>query len=134
MKKLWLFPVLICFSLFSKAQSIADYEKLLTSESSQSWKLDSLKLKFSNRLSKGDLLNFKANKRVILNTNNKNDTLNWSIQLQNQPVQAILRIVSLDEFEIDFIQRNNITYMRLRNRTYGTKLEQFNEYFFIKTN
>ncbi len=134
MKKLWLFPALICFSLFSKAQSIEDYEKLLISKGSQSWKLDSLKLMFSNRLSKGDLLKFIANKTVIVNTSNKNNTLNWSIQLQNQPVPAILKIEGFDQFEIDFIQREKITYMRLRDRTYGTKLKQFNEYFFIKTN
>jgi hypothetical protein len=135
MKKLWLFCTLISMSLFLKAQSVTDYEKLLTSETSQSWKLDSFKLKFSNRLSKGNLLSFKlANKRVILNTNNKNDTLKWSIQLQNQPLLAILRIGHLYEFEIDFIQRENIIYMRLRDRPYGTKLIQFNEYFFIKAN
>src|SRR4051794_36995602 len=109
----------ICISLLifnkAKTQNIDEYQKFLTSDSSQSWRADSSSvtgfLTAIDEFKLGSVLTFKhANKSVIIEAPYKEKGIRkW--QLIKTGSSISLQIEKIKFFEIDFIKKNNSIYM-----------------------
>lgn len=125
----------ICYQ--GKTQSINEYEKFLTSDSIQSWIVDSFAVKgfaayvqeFSTR---GAVLTFKlVDKSVVFNSSNKaNDIRKWQFIKEGGSIS--LKIDNIKPYEIDFIKKNGVIYMRLHDADIPEKSFYVCEYYFRK--
>ena len=126
--------VFIFFSLTAKSQTAKDYIKLLTSDLKQFWKLDSITMNNKyTELKKEMVVLFKLNNRAIIfyGPSQKTDTIFW--YLEKKEKYALLSLGETRHYEIDFLQRNNVKFMRLRDEIPLQKNVSINEYFFTPT-
>lgn len=127
------------FALFANSQTLDNYLRALTSNSTQSWKLDSIKIHNVNdgKFKIGTTLKFKDDSKlvVVYNIEQKTDSLYWSLELrQSQSKYTVIHLGAFGNYEIDFIQNNNELFMRLRDEIAALKNIEVTEFFFIKSN
>jgi hypothetical protein len=126
---------LIFFSFIARSQTVKDYVVLLTADLRQSWKLDSITFNSNySDLKKETVFLFKLNNQVILYNKllQKKDTLTWFLEKKER--YALLSLGNIGRYEIDFLQKNNKKYMRLRDHITSQKNMAITEYFFTKSN
>ena len=126
--------VFIFFTLTAKSQSAKDYIKLLTSDLRQFWRLDSITMNSNyTELKKEMVVLFKLNNRAIIfyGHSQKADTIFW--YLEKKEKCALLSLGETRHYEIDFLQRKNVKFMRLRDEIPLQKNISVNEYFFTPT-
>jgi hypothetical protein len=126
--------VFIFFTLTAKSQTAKDYIKLLTSDLTQFWRLDSITMNSNyTELKKEMVVLFKLNNRAIIfyGPSQKKDTIFW--YLEKKEKYALLSLGETQHYEIDFLQRNNVKFMRLRDEIPLQKNISVNEYFFTPT-
>ncbi|HEY4874888.1 MAG TPA: hypothetical protein VIH86_04910 [Puia sp.] len=127
--------IFVFFALTAKSQTAKDYIILLTADLKQSWKLDSITMNSNyTELKKEMVVLFKLNNRAIIfyNSIQKADTVSWFLEKKEK--YALLTLGEIGHYEIDFLQRNNVKYMRLRNEIPIQKNINITEYFFIPSN
>jgi hypothetical protein len=127
--------IFVFFALTAKSQTAKDYIILLTADLKQSWKLDSITMNSNyTELKKEMVVLFKLNNRAIIfyNSLQKADTIAWFLEKKEK--YALLTLGELGRYEIDFLKRNNVKYMRLRNEIPIQKNINITEYFFIPSN
>jgi hypothetical protein len=126
-------PLIFLFlTLTAKSQTAKDYIVLLTADLKQSWKLDSITMNSNyTELKKEMVVLFKLNNRAVIfyNSLQKADTVSWFLEKKEK--YAILTLGEIGRYEIDFLQKNNAKYMRLRNEIPLQKNINVTEYFFI---
>ncbi|HLY69750.1 MAG TPA: hypothetical protein VKR53_08470 [Puia sp.] len=134
MKVITLF-VFVFFSLTAKSQTAKDYIVLLTADLKQSWRLDSITMNSNyTELKKEMVVLFKLNNRAVIfyGSLQKADTIAWFLEKKEK--YALLTLGEIGRYEIDFLQRNNVRYMRLRNEIPLQKNINITEYFFLPSN
>jgi hypothetical protein len=127
--------LLIFFSATARSQTIKDYVILLTSDLRQSWKLDSVTFNSNySDFKKETVFLFKLDNQVILYNSllQQKDTLTWFLEKKER--YALLSLGNIGRYEIDFLQKNNKKYMRLRDEITAQKNMGITEYFFTKSN
>lgn len=123
------------FTQSAGAQKLNDYVRLLTSGIKQSWCLDSVTLNSSYGVfKKGEILLFKLSNEVILSEGPlfKKEKITWLMDAKDR--YALLDLGETGYFEIDFLQKNNKNYMRLRNQLSAENYNTVMEYYFVKSN
>ena len=133
--------IFVCIFLFicyqGKTQTIDEYQKFLTSDSSQSWRADSSAvtgfLTEIDEFKRGAVLTFRlADKSVKMQSPHKAmDARKW--QLVKEGSSILLKIDNIKPFEIDFIQKNSLVYMRLRGAERPDKNVYICEYYFTRS-
>ncbi len=121
----------ISFTLIAHSQTSKDYIKLLTAEREQLWRLDSITLNSNYaELKKEMVVLFKLNNKAIVfdGASQKKDTISWYLTKKER--YAILSLGEIGQYEIDFLRKNNLRYMRLRNEITIQKNINITEYFF----
>jgi hypothetical protein len=119
----------------ANSQKLNDYVRLLTSGIKQSWRLDSITLNSSYGVfKKGSVLLFKLSNEVILSESpmSKKERITWLMEAKDR--YALLDLGETGYFEIDFLQKNKIDYMRLRNQLSSKNNSSVLEYYFVKSN
>jgi hypothetical protein len=127
---------LVCFflTLTAKSQTTKDYINFLTSGMKQCWRLDSVGMNSEyTELKKEMIILFKLNNEafVLHQASQKTDTLSWYLEKKER--YFLLKIEQIGQYEIDFLQRKNVKYMRLRDEISFQKNIPGNEYFFISS-
>lgn len=131
--------IVFCFLIFltynAKAQDLNKYFKLLTCGLKQAWKLDSVTLNSNYGIFKrGEVLLFKLSNEVVVfdnDTHNK-QTITWLLGKKDN--YALINLGDAGYYEIDFLLRNKVEYMRLRNEIRPQKNMDVTEYYFVKSN
>jgi hypothetical protein len=116
----------------AKSQTEKDYITILTAERRQRWSLDSVTLNSNYTQFKKEMnVLFKLNNQAILSYggSSKTDTVGW--YLEKKEKYFLLRLGEIGQYEIDFLQKNNLRYMRWRNEITLQKNINITEYFFI---
>jgi hypothetical protein len=127
--------LLIFCTLTAKSQTIKDYVVFLTAGLRQSWKLDSVTFNSNySDFKKETVFLFKLDNQVILSNSQlqKKDTLTWFLEKKER--YALISLGNIGRYEIDFLQKNNKKYMRLRDEISVQKNMGITEYFFTKSN
>jgi hypothetical protein len=130
-----LVTVLLFISLTAKSQTAMDYTKRLTSGLEQAWRLDSITLNSQyGDFKKATVFLFRLNNRAYLSygPSRKTDTVSWFLEIKHRYV--LLRLGMTREYEVDFLQRNHVEYLRLRNQILQQKNTDVKEYFFTRLN
>src|SRR5579862_6258331 len=129
MMKICICFILIALAQPSKSQSTKDYIYILTSGLRQTWKLDSISFDSQyTDLKKETVVLFRLdNQAVVIYNSQKKDTVPW--YLEKKEKYAMLTLGNIGEYEIDFLERNKIRYMRLRNEIGVQKDKAITEYF-----
>ena len=126
--------IFVFFALTAKSQTAKDYIVLLTADLKQSWRLDSITMNSNyTELKKEMVVLFKLNNRAIIfyGPSQKKDTIFW--YLEKKEKYALLSLGENQHYEIDFLQRKNVKFMRLRDEIPLQKNISVNEYFFTPT-
>jgi hypothetical protein len=130
---LWFFFLL--FTQSANSQKLNDYVRLLTSGIKQSWRLDSVTLNSSyGAFKKGAVLLFKLSNEVIVSEGSmaKKERITWLMDAKDG--YALLDLGETGYFEIDFLEKNKVDYMRLRNQLSAKNNSSVLEYYFVKSN
>ena len=124
--------VFVFFALIAKSQTSKDYIKLLTADTKQLWRLDSITMNTNYaELKKEIVVLFKLNNQAIVfyRPSQKKDTISWYLEKKER--YTLLSLGEIGRYEIDFLQKNNVKYMRLRDEIPVQKNINITEYFFI---
>src|ERR1700748_862614 len=125
----------IFFTATASSQNLNSYFKMLTSGLKQSWRLDSVTLNSTYGLfKKGAVLQFKLSNEVVVSDNSAHEKQTVSWLLWKKDNYALLSLGDAGYYEIDFLQKNNVQYMRLRNQIRVEKNADVTEYYFVKAN
>ncbi|HSZ86250.1 MAG TPA: hypothetical protein VK787_09480 [Puia sp.] len=127
--------LLIFFTVTARSQTVKDYVILLTADLRQSWKLDSITFNSNySDFKKETVFLFKLDNQVILSNSHlqKKDTLTWFLEKKER--YTLISLGTIGRYEIDFLQKNDKKYMRLRNEVTAQKNMGITEYFFTKSN
>jgi hypothetical protein len=136
MKYLWV-CVLLLFFHRARTQNIDEYQKFLTCDSSQSWIADSSAvtgfLTLIDEFEIGSVLTFRlADNSVIIKLPYKEKEIRkWQLIKVGSVIS--LKIDEIKAFEIDFIKKNSLIYMRLRGAESPNKNIYVCEYYFKKS-
>ncbi len=115
-----LFIILFISIDFLYSQTIADYEKVLTNDSTKQWVTDSLVIKSDGENCTNGIIytfneiNRNAIRKVCKNKNWQIDTLDWKIE-KSEEDEFRLKLSDGTNVGIDFLQENNSDkiFMRL---------------------
>lgn len=124
--------VFVFFVLTAKSQTSKDYIKMLTADMKKFWRLDSITMNTNYAaLKKEIVVLFKLNNQAIIfyRPSQKKDTINWYLEKKER--YTLLSLGEIGRYEIDFLQKNNVKYMRLRDEIPVQKNINITEYFFI---
>jgi len=136
--RLLFFIIGLIFNFTAKSQNLHEYLKKLTSDSKQSWKLDSVSTQYGHygKFKKGTILTFKLdNKTFLINDISlQNQTFTWSLESRESRLKYILlNIQGFERYEVDFVQIKGVLYMRLQDEIHSQKNIEVTQYYFVKS-